>query len=76
MDKGSHRSQSLATILPQTFEKYVVEEEVKVTEGDPNDSNLLNTFQNKKFASRRIYCSEKCLKGKYMDVHGQHQSFQ
>ena len=55
MDKGSHRSQSLATILPQTFEKYVVEEEVKVTEGDPNDSNLLNTFQNKCST-----CSEKC----------------
>ena len=39
-------TESLATILSQTFEKYVVEEEVEVTEGDPNDSNLSNSSQH------------------------------
>ena len=42
----SHMTESLATILSQTFEKYVVEEEVEVPEGDANDSNLSNSSKH------------------------------
>ena len=45
-------TESLATILSQTFEKDVFEEDVEVTECDPNDSNLSNFSQHEQEASQ------------------------
>ena len=58
-------TESLATILSQTFEKYVVEEGVEVTEGDPNDTNLPNSSPQE---LRQEATSKQPLPGRHMDV--------